>query len=95
MTDDQLEVPMTDDELGPVALAAASGDTRTVQIALRDRIAAVIDSPKTSARDLAALTRRLQEIADRIAKEDAVAADQAESAETAESGDDSFDPTDL
>ena len=89
---------MIDDEsgeIGPVAQAAASGDARAVQVALRDRLAAAIDNPATSPRDLAALTRRLQEVTDRLANEDAVAADQAASAQVAELADDSFDATDL
>lgn len=82
-------------KLGPVASAAESGDARAVQVALRDRLAAAIDDPATSARDLAALTRRLQEVADRIAEDDAAAEDMAASVASAEVEDDSFDPDDL
>lgn len=50
---------MTDEDGGAVAEAAASGDTLKILIAMRDRIARSIDDPKTPARDLAALTKRL------------------------------------
>ncbi len=82
-------------DMGAVASAASSGDSRAVQVALRDRLAAAIDDPKTSPRDLAALTRRLQEVADRLAKEDDAAADLAASVAASELEDDSFDPDDL
>ena len=46
-----------------VASAAASGTPRDLLVALRARIASDIDDPDTPARDLAALSRRLLEIA--------------------------------
>jgi len=49
-----------------VAAAAANGDQLDLLIALRKRIAGDIDSPNTPARDLAALSRRLLEIAREI-----------------------------
>lgn len=46
-----------------VKSAAATGDRRQLLVALRSRIAADIDNPNTPPRDLAALSRRLLEIA--------------------------------
>ena len=48
--------------LRTVATAAESGDARELLVALRDRLARAIADPKCSARDLAPLTRRLQEV---------------------------------
>lgn len=77
---------------GKVTSAARKGDPRQVQEALRDRLALAIDDPKTSSRDLAALTRRLQEVVDRLAEDDARRADEAKKAALAAGSDDSFDP---
>lgn len=49
-----------------VAQAAASGDHRSLLVAMRERIALTISDPKCPPRDLAALTRRLQDIAKEI-----------------------------
>lgn len=49
-----------------VAQAAASGDHRALLVAMRERIALTISDPKCPPRDLAALTRRLQDIAKEI-----------------------------
>jgi hypothetical protein len=49
-----------------VAEAAASGDHRALLVAMRERIATAVASSNTSPRDLAALTRRLQDIAKEI-----------------------------
>ena len=46
-----------------VAAAAETGDHRTLLVAMRDRIARTVSDPKCPPRDLAALTRRLQDIA--------------------------------
>lgn len=46
-----------------VKAAAAGGSRRELLVALRARIAADIDNPNTPSRDLAALSRRLLEIA--------------------------------
>jgi len=51
--------------------AAESGDQRQLLIATRDRIATAVDSPATPPRDLAALTRRLLDIAKELAALDA------------------------
>lgn len=49
-----------------VAEAAASGDHRALLVAMRDRIAQTVRNPDCPPRDLAALTRRLQDIAKEI-----------------------------
>lgn len=46
-----------------VDVAAASGDHRELLVAMRDRIAKTVADPDCPPRDLAALTRRLQDIA--------------------------------
>lgn len=46
-----------------VAQAAASGSHRDLLIAMRDRIARTVSDPDCPPRDLASLTRRLQDIA--------------------------------
>lgn len=51
--------------------AADSGDQRALLVALRSRIASDIDNPRTPARDLAALSRKLLEIARELASIDA------------------------
>jgi hypothetical protein len=56
-----------------VAAAAAKGDDRAVLVALRDRIAQVIDG--AGPRDVAALSRRLLDITGELAAMDARAAD--------------------
>lgn len=71
---------VTADEAPPkrltVSEAAAGGTHRDLLVALRSRVARAVENPETPARDLAALTRRLQEIAKEIA-----AIDLAESEE--------------
>lgn len=49
-----------------VADAAASGDHRALLVAMRERIARTVSDPDCPPRDLAALTRRLQDIAKEI-----------------------------
>lgn len=49
-----------------VAEAAASGDQLATLIATRDRVAVAITDPKCSPRDLAALTKRLDDIIEKI-----------------------------
>lgn len=46
-----------------VAEAAAGGDRRELLVAMRDRIAKAVADPDCPPRDLAALSRRLQDIA--------------------------------
>lgn len=74
-----------------VTEAAASGDHRALLIAMRERIARAVADPKCPPRDLASLTRRLQDIAKEIesldlrakeeAREDAVTSDEEWDAE--------------
>lgn len=49
-----------------VAQAAATGDHRALLVAMRERIAQAVSSADCPPRDLAALTRRLQDIAKEI-----------------------------
>ena len=46
-----------------VTAAAAAGSRRELLVSMRDRVAIAVEDPNTPARDLAALTRRLMEIA--------------------------------
>lgn len=69
-----------------VIQAAEGGNHRELLIAMRERIARTVTDPDCPPRDLAALTRRLQDIAKEIdvldlrakqeAKEDAASADE-------------------
>ena len=49
-----------------VAQAAASGNHRALLVAMRERIAKTVSDPDCPPRDLASLTRRLQDIAKEI-----------------------------
>jgi hypothetical protein len=49
-----------------VAQAAATGDHRALLVAMRERIAKAVSSEDCPPRDLAALTRRLQDISKEI-----------------------------
>ena len=66
-----------------VAEAAASGDHRALLVAMRERIARTVSDPGCPPRDLAALTRRLQDVAkeievmDQRAREDGSSDDEA------------------
>lgn len=52
--------------LKSVAQAAANGTHRDLLVAMRERIAVAVSNPDCPPRDLAALTRRLQDIAKEI-----------------------------
>lgn len=54
-----------------VAEAAKNGTPRELLVAMRDRIAITVSDPTCMARDLAALTKRLQDIANAIDAMDA------------------------
>lgn len=54
-----------------ITQAAASGTTRELLVATRDRIAVAVENPNTPARDLAALTKRLMETVREIESIDA------------------------
>jgi hypothetical protein len=72
-----------------VATAAASGDHRALLVAMRERIAKTVSDPDCPARDLAALTRRLQEIAKEIATIDLRS--KQETAEDVDGADEAWD----
>lgn len=61
-----------------VAQAAADGDHRDLLVAMRERIAKTVSDADCPPRDLAALTRRLQEIAKEISAIDLRAKQEAE-----------------
>lgn len=61
-----------------VTQAAESGTMRELLVAMRARTAKAVEDPNTPARDLAALTRRLLEIARDIEAIDARAAEEDE-----------------
>lgn len=60
-----------------VAEAAASGSHRDLLVAMRERIALTVSNPACPPRDLAALTRRLQDIAKEIEALDLRAKEEA------------------
>lgn len=61
-----------------VAQAATGGSHRDLLVAMRDRIAVTVSDPDCPPRDLAALTRRLQDIAKEIDAIDQRATDEGE-----------------
>jgi hypothetical protein len=61
-----------------VTEAAEQGSQRDLLVAMRERIAKTVQDPNCPPRDLAALTRRLQEIAREVEAIDARAAEEAE-----------------
>ncbi len=72
-----------------VTEAAESGDHKGLLVAMRERIATAVSDPGCPPRDLASLTRRLQDISKEIA-----ALDHAEKAEAERGGpteDEAFD----
>lgn len=70
-----------------VTKAASDGDRRDLLVAMRSRVATAVEDPNTPARDLAALTRRLMEIAKDIEAIDA----RDDDADGAAAPDESFD----
>lgn len=72
--------------------AAAGGDRRELLVALRDRIAPVLDSPETHPRDLNVLSARLLEVTKELAALDAQAASDRASLRVVN---DDFDPAAL
>jgi hypothetical protein len=69
--------------------AAESGDHRELLVAMRERIARTVSDPDCPPRDLAALTRRLQDIAKEIDSIDLRAKEEAR--EDGVSGDEEWD----
>jgi hypothetical protein len=65
--------PVADDERAQpakplsVTKAAKTGDRRKLLVSLRDRVALTVEDPNCPPRDLAALSRRLQELSREIA----------------------------
>ncbi|MYV30324.1 hypothetical protein GQ649_24200 [Rhodococcus sp. DSM 6344] len=82
VTDDEvapeLETHSPSEESQTVAEAAKSGSRRALLVAIRDRIAEAVTSASCAPRDLASLTKRLQDIANEIEAIDARAADDDE-----------------
>jgi hypothetical protein len=72
-----------------VAQAAASGNHRDLLVAMRERIAKTVSDPDCPPRDLASLTRRLQDIAKEIDALDLRA--KQEAAESGDDGDEAWD----
>jgi len=84
---------VTPDEKAPPKLlteAAGAGDSRAMLVAMREIVAARVQDKNTSARDLAALTRRLMEINNDIQALDS-AAGEGNIGEAAATPDDAFD----
>lgn len=76
-----------------VAQAAATGDHRKLLVSMRERIAVAVANPDCPPRDLAALTRRLQDIAKEIESLDRRL--EQEGREGVSSPDESFDASSL
>ncbi len=81
-----------DDQGTSVADAAASGDHLALLKSMRERIAAAISGPECPPRDLASLTRRLQDIAKDIK---ALEAEAEQEAAERDATDAHFDPETL
>ena len=77
-----------------VADAADSGDHRALLVAMRERIALAVADPECAPRDLAALTRRLQDISKEIESIDLRLREEGADADALE-GDEEFDPSAL
>lgn len=75
-----------------VTQAAKSGTPRELLVAMRDRVAQAVEDPKTSPRDLAALTRRLTDIVREIEQLD-THAQSGGGDDEAEVDDAAFDPS--
>jgi len=86
---------VTEDERKPhpksVTQAADAGTHRELLVAMRGRVAKAVEDPNTPARDLAALTRRLIEIAREIEAIDARAG-EGELGDAASTPDADFNP---
>jgi hypothetical protein len=82
------EVPVA--EKLTVAAAAASGSHRKLLVAMRERIARAVSDPDCPPRDLASLTRRLQDIAREVEALDLRAKQEAR--ENGAAADEEWDP---
>lgn len=67
-----------DERRGRIAQAALDGDQLELLRAMRDRLAAALDSPSATLTAIAAGTKRLREVVDEIASLEAAAEDDAE-----------------
>lgn len=83
------EKPPTSRQVKTVTQAADTGTMRDLLVAMRTRTAKAVEDPNTPARDLAALTRRLLEIAREIESIDAAV--REESDENGTAPDEAFD----
>ncbi|PZT99478.1 MAG: hypothetical protein DI630_16810 [Gordonia sp. (in: high G+C Gram-positive bacteria)] len=86
---DEKAAPEQPKPLKSVTEAAESGTTRELLVAMRKRIAVAVEDPRTPARDLAALSRRLTEVVRDIEAIDAREADETDS--EADAVDDTYD----
>lgn len=77
-----------------VSEAAATGNHRALLVAMRERIARTVADPDCPPRDLAALTRRLQDISKEIEQIDLRLREEGADADALE-GDEEFDPSTL
>ena len=73
-----------------VSEGAATGDHRKLLVAMRERIARTVSNPDCPPRDLAALTRRLQDIAKEIEQIDLRAKEEGSDADGV--ADEAWDP---
>lgn len=81
-----------------MSVVAAGDDEIAALVALRNRIAALIDDPETPVKDISPLTNRYQAIADRLVQARALAHEEAKAAAAAteaDEGDYAFDPNSL
>lgn len=83
------EKPPSAKQVKTVTQAADTGTMRDLLVAMRARTAKAVEDPNTPARDLAALTRRLLEIAREIEAIDAAAREEGD--ESGATPDEAFD----
>lgn len=74
-----------------VEQAAATGDHRALLVAMRERIAKAVSNSECPPRDLAALTRRLQDIAKEIEAMDLRAKEDGEDGDNGTTPDEEWD----
>ena len=75
-----------------VAGARRSGDRLDVLLAMEAKLASLIDNPKTAAKDISPLVRRMQEVGQEIeALRAMAAAEHASTARAAQSDDETWD----
>lgn len=89
---DDEKAPVPDAEPMSVTRAAADGSQLDLLLALRARVATAVEDVLTPPRDLAALSRRLQDISKEIEAIRLREKQEAETARTEGQVDESFDP---